>query len=131
MGVDTPAELIGDVLAVLARSVYRRRGVVPVELDPRLPPLPKGRRLRQREHARRRLLLAGFRSGLVWALQRRGRALLEDVRARFPMPVHPQWCFQPKCPHCEKIARWSADMHDRLGLPYGVGAYIYRFFESS
>ena len=98
-------------------------------LDVDLPPLPKGRRLRQREHARRRLLLAALRAGVVWALQRRGRDLLADLRVRFPMPVHPQWCFQPDCPHCKAIARWSADMVFRLGLPLRFGDYVYRFFE--
>lgn len=79
-----------------------------------MPPLPKGKRLRNWEHWRRLRMLDGWRFDLLAALRQRFRALLD---LREPKPLHGPRCGPGVCADCTARLRWRERVAARNAIP--------------
>ncbi len=81
-----------------------------------LPPLPGGRRLRQREHACRWLVIYHARGQMIEGLRLRARKIW-NVAALPPRPPHGPRCGPGACPDCAARREWRAAAAVSVGAP--------------
>ncbi len=83
-----------------------------------LPPLPKGRKPRRREHARRWLTIYRCRQYLIERLRLR---FVYSVRPRLqelpPRPKHGRSCGPGQCLDCTALRRWREQAAAAAGIP--------------
>lgn len=81
------------------------------------PPLPKGRRPRALERARRARVVWAHRKQLRDLMFLRARALARELLAGLPpQPPHGLRCTGfPGCPECRAIMSWRDDLARQLG----------------